>query len=291
MSKPQTVQQVEEPTPAVNEQPAQTTVESDEVNEEVYRTVEEKEVDQEQLDYKPYTPSNTSQHKIPIKYKIWFFVVLIAACICGYYLACSNTAVPVEIVPVNLELGNDGTSVILSVDDLEHIQIDVFKDNKEVKPRAMPTSAGWLYSDLDPGMYIFHTTEVQHSNVKYGLRCITVAQATSYENITDAVKDMVSKLPDEGNKKEICELLAGSFIDAADATGDIETIGKALRDRNAAVLGFTSKPKLQDESVWYDLLKKNGTLFNYIRTSGITIDNSNYKQIFTAIAQGFKEST
>ena len=264
---------------------------SEEVSEDIYREVADKPIDKENMGYNPYDASNTPQHKIPFKYKIWFFVVLAAAIVCGYYLATRHTSIPVDIVPVELKPGDDGTSVVVALNDLEHIQVDVFKDNVEVRPRAIPTSSGWLYTDLEPGTYIFHTTEVEASKVLYGLQSITISNAGSYASISDFLKAELAKIPDEGNKKEICELLCSSFLEATESTATIDVIEADLRDRNSVILGFTGARKLKDESVWFDLLKKNGNLYNYIKGQGVVIGKDNYKQVLTAIAQAFKEAS
>ena len=293
MVQPQAEEEIkEEPVEEQVDEPATT---DDEVDEDVYREVEDKPIDKENLGYNPYDPSNTPQHKIPIKYKIWFFAVIALAVVLGYYLATSPTSIPVKVVPLELKPGDDGTSVVVALNDLEHVQVDVFKNNIEVKPRAMPTSDGWLYTDLEPGTYIFHITEVEPSVVVYGLQSITIADPVpdvSYSNITDFLKSEIANIPDEGNKREVCELLYSSFIEAAESDGALNDIEKTLRDRNATILGFTArKPKFNDESVWYDLLRENGKLYNYIKGQGIVISKDNYKQVLTAIAQGFKEST
>lgn len=113
----------------------------------------------------------------------------------------------------------------------------------------------------------------------------------SYTAITAKVKELVAKIPDEGNKSDICLRLSASFMTAAYSTADLKTITTELRDRNDNILGFRSAvPSLNDESVWFDLLKDRGYLSNYLDENKIVVDSSNYKQLFTAIAQGLKES-
>lgn len=112
-------------------EPEEVSTDSVDVSEttELYPTVEDEAIKQADTTYKPYTPGNTAQHKIPLKYKLWGAIATAIAAILGIWIACSHTELPVSILPLSVECDADAGTALVTVEDKEHIRVDVFRDN------------------------------------------------------------------------------------------------------------------------------------------------------------------
>lgn len=248
------------------------------------------EIDKDDLGYTIYTADNTKQAEIPLKYKIWSAVVLIAMCIFGYFLATKNTYIPVNNVEVTVEVNDNDSSFMVLLDDLEHSQVDLFYDNAHLALRPKTTSAGLLYSDLKPGQYTVHILDVRRSYINYGVRTVTMGSPADVKDLTELVAKAIRDLPDEGNKLSICNDLIVSFLNAATpGCVDIAAREKELIHTNNVAMGFEGEPKLENESVWFNIFKKNGLISEYLKKKGTDVTVSNYSAIYTAIANGIKE--
>ena len=239
-----------------------------------------------------YDDKNTpSQPTIPWKYTLWSIIAILALITFGLMLATKSTFVPVNVVEVEVECGDNGDSFMVFTKDLDHSKVDIFYDNQLINPRMSITAKGFLYKDLEPGTYTVHILNVRRSYINYGVKTFTLNQDNlDYSTLTDAVADFIKALPDEGNKKSICDDLIASFEKAATpGCVDLASRKQELVNMNNLAMGFVGGQKLEDESKWFNVFKKNGLISKYMDSNGITVTLDNYSAIFKSIAQGIRE--
>ena len=250
------------------------------------------EIDKNDVSYTVYTSENTRQSNVPLKYRICSAIAIIAMLVLGYMLAVKPTYIPVSNVPVTIEVNDNDSSFLVLLDDLEHSQVDLFYNNDHLAVRPSVTSQGLLYKELQPGMYTVHVLDVRRSYINYGLRTVTLGSPVEVKDLTQLVAKAIKALPDEGNKLSICNALVESFLNAAKpGCVDIATREKELVHTNNLAMGFEGEQKLQDESVWFNIFKKDGVISEYLKKQGTDITVENYSVLYTAIANGIKEGS
>lgn len=251
-------------------------------------------IDTENITMTVYDDKNTpSQPNIPWKYTLWSILVILALITFGLMLATKSTFVPVNVVEVDVECGENGDSFMVFADDLEHSKVDIFYDNQLINPRMSITAKGFLYNNLEPGTYTVHILDVRRSYINYGVKTITLNHdKVDYSTLTEAVAGFIKALPDEGNKKAICADLITSFEKAATpGCVDLATRKQELVNMNNIAMGFVGGQKLNDESVWFNVFRKNGLISQYMDSQGLTVTLDNYTSIFKSIAQGIREGS
>lgn len=205
-------------------------------------------------------------------------------------LANRSTYIPVSNVPVTIEVNDNDNSFLVFLDDLEHSQVDLFYNNDHLAVKPSVTSQGLLYKELQPGMYTVHILDVRRSYINYGVCTVTLGSPVEVKDLTELVAKAIKALPDEGNKLSICNDLIASFLNAAKpGCIDMATREKELVHTNNLALGFEGEQKLENESVWFNIFKKDGVISEYLKKQGIDIKLDNYSALYTAIANGIKE--
>ena len=294
ISGPVVQTQTEEPEIQKTEE-IQEEIQPEEIKEEEEATVKNEhaasgEIDKDDVGYVIYTADNTKQAEIPLKYKIWSGIAIVAICIFGYFLATKSTYIPIHNVEVTVEVNDNDSSFMVLLDDLEHSQVDLFYDNAHLAVRPKTTSAGLLYSDLKPGQYTVHILDVRRSYINYGVRTVTLGSPVEVKDLTELVAKAIRALPDEGNKLSICNDLIASFLNAAKpGCIDMAAREKELVHTNNLALGFEGEQKVENEAVWFNIFKKDGVISEYLKKQGTDINLNNYSALYTAIANGIKE--
>lgn len=283
-----------EPTPVEEPEVEKTEeIQEEEIQEEETVTNEHAasgEIDNDDVEYTVYTSENTKQPDVPFKYRVYSAIALIAMLILGYMLANRSTYIPVSNVPVTIEVNDNDNSFLVFLDDLEHSQVDLFYNNDHLAVKPSVTSQGLLYKELQPGMYTVHILDVRRSYINYGVCTVTLGSPVEVKDLTELVAKAIKALPDEGNKLSICNDLIASFLNAAKpGCIDMATREKELVHTNNLALGFEGEQKLENESVWFNIFKKDGVISEYLKKQGIDIKLDNYSALYTAIANGIKE--
>lgn len=108
-----------------------------------------------------------------------------------------------------------------------------------------------------------------------------------YEELSIIVKNYVSTI-DDPNKGELCQKLESVYREAAKSTDDIDTVLKKVQEQSQDILGFNERVARTKEYEWYKLLGVHGVIDNWVTESGLGFTKQNQKELFTAIAEGFK---
>lgn len=223
-----------------------------------------------------------------------FLVSIVMALVAGaifasiYFLNRAIQISPLEIqMPEELEYqetsridtGFNGTAMVCALEEGRPFSWGFKHGVLAIKPEAEGT-----YSLL---ITVAAGRKVKTGYVKF--ESLQGAGDNRYRTLTDEVTAAIMKTIPE-NERDFCKEVGDNYKAVSLARPEtLESFGELVRDKNRVTLGFNAaKPRLENESHWFDLLKNGGPISDLVlRYAGVNPSKETLAKISMAISRGF----